>query len=63
MNNSIGHNYRTISIYPFSNNRYTYGVVTIKGSFSKSGKISNFIAVKGVTKDSVAPDKVKNIHQ
>ena len=45
----------TISIYPLYNYRLTYRVVTMKVSFRMSGKISNFLAIKGVTKENVAP--------
>ena len=39
------------------------GVYTLKGSCNLSRKISNILDIKGETKDSVAPDQVKNIQQ
>ena len=38
-------------------------VVTMKNSFRISGKISNFLAIKGVTKDNIAPKSSKHRYQ
>ena len=63
INYSIGKYYRTYSIHRLGNNRFPTCVDTIKGSSEIYNKILNFLAIKEVTKDNVAPKSKKHIHQ